>query len=72
MNGILYFPSCSEKAQLGHCVDSVHSIPLFAQPPHFLPRQCLAHLSGYCLTCQLTLPQLPAVLLFHAMDGSLH
>lgn len=43
----------------------------------FFPPLCFSDspwltLSGYCLTCQLTLFQLPAVLSFHAMDCSLH
>lgn len=35
--------------------------------PLFPPDSAWLTLSGYCLTCQPTLPQLPAVLPFHAM-----
>lgn len=41
-------------------------------PPSFFSDSPWLTLSGYCLTCQLTLFQLPAVLSFHAMDCSLH
>ena len=47
----------------------------FSQPPtplFFSPDSTWLTLSGYCLTCQLTLPQSPAVLHFHGMHGSLH